>query len=230
VNTLAYRAWRGMADLEKRLGRSVQEEHYQALAALLKSAFLGTFYNPETGWLGFWRSADGKLHDLRMDAPTSLAIAYGLVDKQRGRAMLQHYWDALQRTGFHRFDLGVPLNLQPIPKEEMEVYTEFQQFLNGGCGVSNTSYLLDAMYLVGMKQQADMILEAMLKRQKEGAFPNGGGFQNGFVDRMGRGAEVFDWSGKPAGYEGHLVYCWAFLHSMLLREPAIRNRARPFGD
>jgi hypothetical protein len=71
---------------------------------------------------------------------------------------------------------------------------------------------------------------AQSKRQKDGAFPNGGGFQNGFVDRMGPGAEVFDWNGKPAGYEGHLVYCWAFLHSMLLKDPAIRHRARPFAE
>jgi hypothetical protein len=80
-----------------------------------------------------------------------------------------------------------------------------------------------------MTQQADMILEAMLGRQRDGVFSNGGGFQNGFIDKMGHGAEVFDWSGNPAGYEGHLVYCWAFLHSMLLREPAVRERARATG-
>lgn len=105
----------------------------------------------------------------------------------------------------------------------MEEYFDFQQFLNGGCCVSNTSYLLNALYMVGMKRQADMILEAMLKRQNDGVFSNGGGFQNGFVDHMGGGAEVFDWKGNPAGYEGHLVYCWAFLHSMLIREPASRE-------
>jgi hypothetical protein len=78
--------------------------------------------------------------------------------------------------------------------------------------------------MVGMNSEADLILNAMLKRQQDGAFKNGGGFQNGFVDRMGLGAEVFDWEGNPAGYEGHLVYCWSFLHSMLLREPAPRDR------
>jgi len=35
---------------------------------------------------------------------------------------------------------------------------------------------------------------------------------------------LIDWDGNPAGYEGHLVYCWAFLHSMLLKEPALRER------
>jgi hypothetical protein len=227
VNALAYRAWMGMADLERRLDRGEEAQRYEALAARLKEAFLPAFLNPETGWLGFWRSRDGVLHDLHMDAPTSIAISYGLIEQEKGREMLQAFWKALMATGFSRFDLGVPLNLRPVPREEMEHYTEFQHFLNAGCGVSNTSYLLNALYQVGMRRQADMILDAMLKRQADGAFPNGGGFQNGFVDQMGGGAEVFDWNGKPEGYEGHLVYCWAFLHSMLAREPSLRARVYP---
>ncbi len=226
VNVLAYRAWRGMADLEAQLGRRAQELRFHGLADRLKGSFRRAFFNQETGWLGFWRSLDGKLHDLHMDAPTSLAVDYGVIGKDEGRPMLERYWQALENTGFRRFDLGVPLNLRPVPRQEMEHYTEFQQFLNGGCGVSNTSYFLNALYLVGMTEQADMILEAMLSRQSEGVYPNGGGFQNGFVDQMGGGAEVYDWSGNPAGYEGHLVYCWSFLHSMLLREPGLRARCR----
>jgi len=223
VNVLAYRAWRGLADLERRLGRTEQEQRYRQKADQLKSAFLPAFYNPETGWLGWWRSRDGMLHDIYSDVPTSFAINYGVIEKDKGKQMLETYWRALEKTGFNRFDLGTPVSIRPIPREEMEVYFEFQQFLNGGCCVSNTSYLLNALYITGMQDQADLILQAMLKRQHEGVFPNGGGFQNGFVDHMGEGAEVFDWKGNPAGYEGHLVYCWAFLHSMLLREPTFRE-------
>ena len=223
VNTMIYRAWRGLAELEGMLGQKAQQQHYSGLADKLKAAFLPAFYNAETGWLGFWRSRDGVLHDIWSDAPASYAINYGLIDKAKGRDMLEKYWAALKKTGFTRFDLGVPVCLRPVPRAEMEAYFDFKQFLNGGCCVSNTSYLLNAMYIVGMQDEADLILNAMLKRQQDGAFPNGGGFQNGFVDRMGRGAEVFDWDGNPAGYEGHLVYCWAFLHSMLLKEPALRE-------
>jgi len=224
VNTLVYRAWRGLADLERRLGRTEQEQRYRQQADRLKEAFPPAFYNPETGWLGFWRSRDGVLHDLYSDAPTSFAVNYGLLEADKGREMLERFWHALKKTGFSHFDLGTPICLRPVPREDMEAYFEFKQFLNGGCCVSNTSYLLSAMYMSGMSAEADLILEAMLNRQRDGVFPNGGGFQNGFVDRMGLGAEVFDWNGNPAGYEGHLVYCWAFLHSMLLREPALRER------
>lgn len=224
INILVYRAFGNLADLERKLGKKQEAEKYSSLAAKLKSGFVKTFYNAETGWLGWWRSQDGELHDIYSDVPTSLAITTGLVTKEEGRKMLQRYWKALTGTGFNRFDLGVPVCLRPIPQQEMEHYTEFQQFLNGGCCVSNTAYLLDGLYSVGMEKEADRILNAMLKRQKEGVYPNGGGFQNGFVDQMGGGAEVFDWKGNPAGYEGHLVYCWNFLHSMLLKEPSIRNK------
>jgi hypothetical protein len=222
INELAFQAFNDLADLEKMLGENRQALKYQGLAKKLKGAFLKTFYNPETGWLGWWRSKDGKLHDIYSDVPTSLAVSKGLISIPEGREMMQRYWKALEATGFNRFDLGLPTNIRPIPREEMEHYTEFQQFLNGGCCVSNTAFTLDALYAVGMTRQADMILDAMLKRQKEGVFPNGGGFQNGFVDHMGSGAEVFDWKGGTAGYEGHLVYNWNFLHAMLRKEPAFR--------
>lgn len=222
INVLAFQAFNNLADLEKQLGAGKEEQKYRELAQKLKATFLKTFYNPETGWLGWWRSKDGKLHDIYSDIPTSLAITKGLISPQDGKEMLQRYWKALEATGFNRFDLGLPTNIRPIPSKEMEHYFEFQQFLNGGCCVINTAFTLDALYTVGMTQQADMILDAMLKRQKEGVFPNGGGFQNGFVDQMGLGAEVFDWKGGTAGYEGHLVYNWNFLHAMLRKEPAFR--------
>lgn len=223
VNILAFRAWKCLADLENLLGNHDKGKYYQEKCNQMKDPFMKELYNPVSGWMGSWRSLDGVLHDINTDSPTSFAIDYGLIEKEQGKQMLQKYWTALQETGFNRFDLGVPLNIKPVPKEEMEHYFEFQHFLNGGCGITNTGLLLNAMYIVGMDKEADMILSKMLQRQWEGCFPNGGGFQNGFVDRMGEGAEVYDWNGKPEGYEGHLVYCWGFLHSMLLKEQSMRK-------
>lgn len=223
VNILAYRAWNAMAALEKQLGRYEKMRLYLGRAEKLKKVFVKTFYNPASGWLGWWKSEDAVLHDINTNVATSMAIVYGLLDKNAGKKMLQQYWTALEATGFKRFDLGVPLNIKPVPREDMEHYSEFQQFLNGGCTVFNTAVLIDALYMVDMPRQADMILDSMLHRQQSGVFANGGGFQNGFVDKMGYGAEVFDWSGNPAGYEGHLIYNWSFLHSVLYREPSFRR-------
>ncbi len=100
----------------------------------------------------------------------------------------------------------------------------FGRWLNGGCCVSNTSWFLMGGYASGRKERADRILDAMIRRQEEGVFPNGGGFQNGVVDMMPFGAEFFEWDGKPSGYEGHLVYSWSFLQCVLLREPGFLKR------
>ncbi len=219
VNTLTYRAFNALADIERLLGRTEQEARYRRRATKIKSVYHTTFFNPETGWLGWWRSRDGELHDIYSDIPTSLAVSYGLISKDQGNEMLQRYWNELKETGFNRFDLGVPCCLRPVPPDEyMRPRQDFHHYLNGGCLVSNAGIFLDGLYTSGMTQQADMILDAMLKRQKEGFFPNGGGFQNGFVDRSGQGAEFMDWQGNPTGYEGHLVYSWAFLQAMLRAE------------
>jgi hypothetical protein len=49
-------------------------------------------------------------------------------------------------------------------------------------------------------------------------FPNGGAFQNGIIDRAGAGAEFFDWEGNTTGYEGHLVYSWAWMQALFARD------------
>ncbi len=210
VNALAYRAFGCLADLERRVGRTEQRDHYARRADRIKAAYYGTFYNPESGWLGWWRSEDGFLHDVHSDVPTSLATMYGLVDPDTGRRMLDVYWEALQEVGFRRFDLGVPLNIRPVHRDDQfaewggqkeDVSDTFGNYLNGGCCVSNTYFFLAANYTAGATERADMVLKAMLDRQERGVFPNGGGFQNGFVDRYPHGAEFFDWEGNTCAYE-----------------------------
>jgi hypothetical protein len=233
VNALAYRALRGMAELEGRLGRAAQCDRYTAQADAIRARFRETFYNPETGWLGWWRSEDGRLHDVWADVPTSLAVMYGLVSPEDGRPMLDALWAALRKSGFSRFDLGVPLNIRPVHRDDQyegwggqkeDGSDTFGKYLNGGCCVSNTYYFLAANQIVGRTERAGKVLAAMLDRQEKGVFPNGGGFQNGFVDRYPDGAEFMDWEGNTCGYEGHLIYSWAFLQSALLAEPEVRER------
>ena len=227
VNALAYRAWRGMAQMEERAGRTDKAVHYTALADRLKKVYRDTFYNPETGWLGWWRSADGELHDFWSDMPTSVAISYGLLTPEDGGAMLDRHWAELEKSGFKMLEIGLPLNLRPIPPSLMlqgyggkkeDGSDTFHKYLNGGACVSNTSFWLLANYISGRKDRADQVLDAMLERQRKGVFPNGGAFQNGIIDRAGAGAEFFDWEGNTTGYEGHLVYSWAWMHALFARE------------
>jgi len=233
VNILCYRAFRSLADLEKQLGRIKESEKYNARADRIKLKFYPTFYNPETGWLGLWRSQDGCLHDIWSDLPTSMAVAYGIIDGKSARRMTNNLWSALKKTGFNRFDIGIPLNMRPVHRDDQfgesggkkeDGSDTFGKYLNGGCCVYNTYYFLTASLMTNANNRYNKVMKAMLYRQEKGVFPNGGGFQNGFVDKLPFGAEFYDWQGTPCGYEGHLIYSWAFLQTLFFQDSQIRDR------
>ena len=238
-NALIYRAFKCLADLEKQLGRNSQAAKYAGRADRLKAAYVKTFYNPATGWLGWWVSKDGQLHDLSSPMINNLAICYGLVEPAQGRDILGRLWTKLEKVGFQRFDLGVPITLAPVRRgdylmglpsgtcgvpEREDGADTFGLYLNGGCMVDDAIYAITALHIVGEGEKGDRILRAMLARQEKGVFPNGGGFQNGVVNKYPHGAEFFTWDGQTCGYEGHLTYSYAFLQTVLLREPAFRQK------
>ena len=113
-NALIYRAFRCLADLERQLQRDQRQAEYAERAERLKAAYVKTFENPATGWLAWWRSKDGELHDLSSPMITSLAICYGLVDPARGARCSKRLWTKIEAVGFRRFDLGVPITLTPV--------------------------------------------------------------------------------------------------------------------
>jgi hypothetical protein len=236
-NALIYRAFCCLADLEAQMHRLAQRHRYTDRADRMKNVYAQTFLNPQTGWLAWWKSKDGEMHDLSSPMISSLAICYGLVDPKQGRSMLNRLWSKLEAVGFRRFDLGVPITLAPIrpgdylmgptiygaPKNEDGSDT-FGRYLNGGCCVSDAYLFVTALHIVGERDRGDRILKAMLKRQEQGVFPNGGGFQNGVVDQYPLGAEFYTWEGQTCGYEGHLTYSYSFLQALLLREASFRAR------
>lgn len=234
-NALIYRAFRCMADLEKQLGRSEPSKKYSLRADRLSARYYTTFYNPKTGWLAWWKSEDGEVHDLSAPMISSMAICYGLVTPEQGRPMMEKLWAKIGEVGFKRFDLGLPITLTPVrrgdylmgvigsPNSEDGSDT-FGHYLNGGCLVSDAVYFITAMHIVGDGDKGDKVLNAMLARQEKGVFPNGGGFQNGVVDKFPQGAEFYTWDGETTGYEGHLTYSFSFLQAILLRQPEFRAK------
>ena len=236
-NALIYRAWRCLSDLEKQLKRPDQQARYTRRADRLKAVYAKTFFNPKTGWLAWWQSEDGELHDLSSPLISSVAICYGLIEPPQGRQMLDQLWTKIEAVGFKRFDLGVPITLTPVRRGDYlmgivgcgvpgkeDGSDTFGQYLNGGCLVLDAVYLITALHIVGEGAKGDRILRAMVDRQERGVFPNGGSFQNGVVNEYPHGAEFYTWTGQTCGYEGYLTYSFAFLQAVLLREPAFRAR------
>lgn len=237
TNALIYRAWCCLADLESRLGRSDQATRFHQLASKLKAAYQPTLYNPETGWLAWWKSEDGRLHDYASPTLNGLAIEYGLVEPELGKQILARFRDKMNVVGFQRFDLGVPPMLMPVlrsdylqpsaiglPTREDGTDT-FQQYMNGGITAGHVLHFIAAHYVIGERERGDFYLREMLKRQAEG------GFQNGVRDSGGKGIDWTTWNGEPCGYEGFLADSFRFLQAVLLREPVFRERYyRPLSE
>lgn len=240
-NALIYRGWLCLADLEAQLGRGEQEARYRKLAARLKDAYTKTLINPHTGWLVWWKSADGELHDLASPMVNGTAIEYGLVEPERARKILQRLRTKLQELGLKRPELGLPLTLVPVPRcdyllpskpgdvipglaKQADGGDSFGIYLNGGLGPGRTLEFLVAHYLLGEAEHADAMLRPILRHQSEGAYPNGGGFQNGVVNHYPNGGDFTDWEGKPCGYEGCNSYHYRFLQAVLLRQAEFRRR------
>lgn len=233
-NAIIYRTWRCLADLESRLHRAGRRARYAGLADRLKGAYRKALYNPQTGWIAEWRSADVKLHDYSSPVTNGLAITYGLVGAQEGRDIVERLWAKMRSAGFQRFELGIPLNLDPIRRADYLQFPQpnpamgaparedgtdaFQQYLNGGISGAQTLDFLVANYLVGRGAAADNVLRQMLARQQ------GIGFQNGVQNVANKGIDIVTWDGTPCGYEGYLADVYYFLLAVLLREPALRER------
>lgn len=229
-NALIYRAWRCLAEMEGQLGRADKQRHYNALADRLKAVYFKTLYNPATGWLAWWKSEDGMLHDYGTPIVNGLAIEYGLVEPTQGRQILARLRMKMQDVGFIRFDLGLPCTLQPVhrsdylqpdglgvPSREDGVDT-FQTYMNGGISAGHTLHFIMAYHVVGEAKKADELLQAMLRRQATI------GFQNGVQNKANEGIDWTNWTGAPKGYEGYLADNFMLLQAAVLREPAMRER------
>jgi len=210
ANALAFPALEGAAELAKAAGRSDDAEKYRLQASKLKAQYYETFFNPATGVLAGWRSADGKLHDYCFLFINGMAVVYGLVSEAQGRAIWDKLVAKMREVGYTRFDLGLPGNLIPIRREDYvdlnpryggptkdDGSDGFQVFENGGSSACYAYYTIEALRRVGLTREADTILSAVLESFARGGFQGRG--------PNGETYDWTDWKGNPNGYEGLLV-------------------------
>jgi hypothetical protein len=209
-NALAYHALLGMTDMARRANRPEDAQLYASRAEKLRAVYFDTFYNPTTGVLAGWRSADGKRHDYYFTFVNGAAITYGLVPRDRANQIMDHLLAKMKEVGYTHFEYGLPGNLIPVRREDYVDLDKsaggpekadgsdgFQIYENGGATACMAYYTLQALYQLGRHEQADAILFPMLRAFEEGGF-------------QGRGpnGKTYDWKawdGTPHGYEGLLV-------------------------
>lgn len=212
-NALAYRACHEFGQLAGRLGHAEDAKWLAEKAALLRSAYVPAFLNPETGVLAGWKSADGQLHDYWFTFVQGVAITCGLLDDQTANSVMDRLLTKMQEVGYTNFSLGLPGNLVPVKKGDYvyhgsppEMHGEpllddgsdgFQFYENGGATGCWAYFMLKALYRLGRTADARRILHPMLAGYAAGEF-------QGF-DASGMSRDWRDWHGGCHGYEGLLV-------------------------
>jgi hypothetical protein len=223
ANALAYRALRGLEDLSARLHKTEDVPLWRAAADKLRAAYFDAFYNPVTGVLAGWRSADGQLHDYYFLFVNGIAIHYGLVPEAKANAIMDRLLEKMKAVGYTRFDLGLPGNLIPVARKDYahldprwgggkkeDNSDGFQIYENGGATASFAYFTLAALYDLGRREEADRLLFPMLDAFSKGAFQG--------QAANGRSNDWKAWDGTPWGYEGFLVDNYYALLAVLTRE------------
>ena len=229
ANALAYRALRNMVMLAKKLGKTADAARYQAAANKLRDIFYNRFYNPETGVLGGWRSADGQLHDYYFLWVNGIAIHYGLVPKSQANEIMDKLMTKMKEVGYEKFKMGLPGNLITVALKDYAHKTPdghygggvrpdnsdgFQNYENAGATGSFAFFTLAALYDLGRKAEADEILFAMLSEYDRSGFEG--------RDAKGRSNDWRRWDGTPMGYEGFLTDNYYALLAVPLRQTETR--------
>ena len=205
VNALSGRAFVHFADMARTMGDTAAAERFAQAAARLRASYLKTFFNPDTGWLGGWRSADGELHDYAFLFINGIAIAYGMVSPEDGRPMLERLERLRAEVGYTHFRLGLPGNLLPIdlavtPREAGEAlrradgHDVFGHYQNGGASLSMAYHYLRALGLCGIAS-AELMGQSMLDAVESREVTAG----------LHQGVDWRMWDGTPCGYEGLLA-------------------------
>jgi Bacterial alpha-L-rhamnosidase 6 hairpin glycosidase domain len=231
ANALAYRALTGMEQISKQAGRPEDEARYRAAAEKLKAVYFKTFYDPATGVLAGWRSADGQLHDYYFLWLNGIAIHYGLVPTDKANDIMDRLLTKMREVGYTNFALGLPGNLIPVARKDYAHHEVrygggtnedgsdgFQIYENGGATACFAYFTLAALYDLGRIQDGDRILFPMLDAFAKGDYQ---GFGSNHMSKDWK-----TWNGEPHGYEGLLNDNYYTLLAVMDREKAIREVRR----
>ncbi len=221
-NALAYHALLNMAEVARQANQPDDAKLYSARAEKLHSVYCQTFYNPQTGVLAGWKSADGQLHDYYFTFVSGVAITYGLIPPGKANAIMDRMLAKMKEVGYTRFEYGLPGNLIPIRRgdyvdhdkrfggpEKEDGSDGFQIYENGGATACWAYFTLRALYQLGRHKDADAMLFPMLE-----------GFEKGGFQGFGPNGMTYDWKawdGTPHGYEGLLVDGYQTLLAVLSR-------------
>lgn len=209
-NALLYPALLKFSKVLPRLGFPALAEGLEIWANKLRANYYPTFFNEKTGWLAGWRCKNDQLHDYAFIAINGAAISCGLIDDVPAKKIMRRLWDEAQRVGMPDPALGIPVSLWPIPDADLSEIQHgfpFGYYGNGGLSTAQARHWVNALYRVGMIDEADYVLRRICKSLGEALLF--GGAKSGVDGRC--------WDGWPCGYEGLLTDQFGILATALDR-------------
>lgn len=206
-NAILHGALRELAAGFARFGARATAEELTRWGAKLRSAYRPAFWNDASGWLAGWRCADDVLHDYAFLPVNGTAVREGLLDPAEARVVMERLLAEGRRVGLPDPALGLPMNLWPIPDADRADILQgypFGYYQNGGRTHSQTRHFVMALYAVGLKAEADALLEQLCVGFA--AASTFGGNRTGLDWRA--------WDDTPCGYEGLLTDQFGLLEAI----------------
>ena len=219
-NCLTHRALRELSKLLHKLGMGEKAEKYEKQLALFDKNFYNAFYNPETGLMAGWVSKNGKIHDYGFTFAVSMGINEGVIPKAEGKKMLKKLLEIMDKEGYGDLRFGIPGNVMPVAQEDTIYWpcmSDWGRYENGGLNGMNGFHFLTAMYKVGLREEADKILYAIMDTYEKDMTHSG--LMPGYCQSI-------DWrtpEGVPCGYN-YLADNYYFLLSVYVGK---YNRKHP---
>ena len=221
-NYLCHRAIRELSELLERVGKGAQAKKYREHLAKFDANFLDTFYNPETGFMAGWISKNGSIHDYGFTFAVSMGINEGLIPKELGKKMIEGLLAKMDEEGYGDLRYGIPGNVMPVAQTDTfdwPCMSDWGRYENGGLNGMNGFHFLTAMYNVGMTEEADKILFAILNTYEKELTHTG--LMPGYC-------QSYDWRtkhGLPCGYN-YLADNYYFMMSVYagkfkMKHPAV---------
>jgi hypothetical protein len=210
TNALLYPALKSLSTVLPVLGQPELARGLSGWAETLKKNFYPAFFNAETGWLAGWRCAENKLHDYGFLAVNGAAVCAGLLNERGARQIIEKLWNEAKRVKIPDARFGLPISLWPIPDKDLaDIMQGYPHgfYGNGACTHSQSRHFVDALYLVGMKEEADGLLERLCSSLADGHV----------YGASKSGVDARYWDGWPCGYEGLLTDQFGILASAFKR-------------
>lgn len=210
ANAILHPALRGLSQAFDQHGLTDESTDLAAWADQLKTNYLPTFLNKETGWIAGWRCKEDKLHDHAFLMVNGCAINAGLVPDDLARDICSRLLAEAKKVGMPDAVYGLPGNLWCIPDYDLADIMQgfaFGYYQNGGRTHAQARHFTMALYKTGFTAEADQLLSRMCVGYAEAR--TFGGNKSGIDWR--------DWDDRPCGYEGLLTDQFGMIEAILHR-------------